>query len=71
MSASQSNLIKRKRGTCRFEPYYRVQVFDVRFQTWSDIKGSYTTLDGAISRATGITKPFRIRLISEEGSKIL
>lgn len=31
----------RKRGSVRFEPYYKVQVWDARSYAWSDVQRQY------------------------------
>lgn len=60
----------RKQGSCRFETYFKAQVWEDRSCAWKDIQKAHTTADEA--RATFPDgKRCRVMEISEGGRKPL
>lgn len=55
----------RSRGSCRFEPYFKVQFYDQRAAAWKDIQRSHPTESGA--RAAAPVGVFRLVTVSESG----
>lgn len=56
----------RTKGSCRFEPYYKVQVWDARKVAWMDIQKAHPTPE----EARGAAKPgqrARIMTVTERG----
>lgn len=66
-----SSLGVRKRGSVRFAPYFRVQIYQQRIGAWKDIKGKFATKREARKRVTQEALPARVREISMDGIRIL
>lgn len=62
--------MKRRAGSVRFDPYYKVQWWEARSLAWRDYQRSYTTRDAAEDAAPEVVPAganWRIMLITEEG----
>lgn len=56
----------RTRGSCRFEPYFKVQVWDARGLAWRDVQAAHPTEADAWAAAPA-GKRCRLMRIHERG----
>lgn len=57
----------RTRGSARFDPYYKVQVWDPRTLAWRDIQRAYPSQWAAASTMLADPRRWRIMCITPEG----
>lgn len=57
---------RRTHGSVRFDPYHKIQWYDVRSMTWRDVQKHYDTADEAIA-AFPADKRCRVMFITEHG----
>jgi len=62
----------RKKGSCQFAPYYKVERYDERIGAWKPIQKSFPSKDLAeqFANGTGYEKT-RIMQITEKGVEII
>lgn len=58
---------RRRAGSVRFDPYYKVQTWDARSSTWVDIQKRFDTESEARVRAAAVGGRTRLMRISETG----
>ena len=61
---------KRKPGSCRFSPYYKLEYFDKKVYAWKPKQVRYYTLDEALKH----TKPngeWRVYEVTENGRELV
>lgn len=65
----------RKYGSARFDPYYKVQFWNVRNHSWQDVQRSFETAEaaeealivGRVSPPRGCSDTHRLMYITESG----
>ena len=68
--AERAEFVKRKSGSCRFSPYFKLEWRDERIGAWRPLQKSFPTIEAArAARAHG--KTWRTFEVSETGRRII
>jgi len=59
---------RRRRGSARFDPYYKVQTYDPRSMTWRDVQRSHPTAQSAAD-AFPPGERCRVMLVTMDGRR--
>jgi hypothetical protein len=62
--------IKRKPGSCRFSPYYKLERFDKNLYVWKPIQVRYYTLEDALKN-TEANGEWRVYQVTETGRELV
>ena len=62
--------IKRKPGSCRFSPYYKLEYFDNNLYVWKPIQIRYYTLDEALKKTSDDVE-YRVYQVTETGRELV
>jgi len=66
----KQNHIKRKPGSCRFSPYYKLEWFDKELYVWKPRQVRYLTKEEAVSNQTSDLE-WRVFEVTEDGRELV
>ncbi|MDA1277474.1 MAG: hypothetical protein O2960_26025 [Verrucomicrobia bacterium] len=69
-SSSLERIVKRKAGSCRFSPYYKLEWFDNSLCVWRPLQKSFPTIEQAVTGKSPGRK-WRVFKVSETGREIV
>jgi hypothetical protein len=63
--------VKRRAGSVRFDPYFKVQRWEPRSAVWIDVQRAYETPEDALRAAGLLAGKTRVMEIDEDGRRPL